>query len=121
MWGKFRELLPILTSRALLYTTHGQIYSTYICPVLLYASEYWAASVNDLLELERNDCAMVWWICNVHLKDCISSASLQEKLGINDIQTLQYNRLHWFGHVARNYGCINSTTALEVDGHHGMR
>ena len=28
-WGKFRELLPILTSRALSYTTRGQIYSTY--------------------------------------------------------------------------------------------
>ena len=29
-WGKFRELLPILTSHALSYITRGQIYSTYI-------------------------------------------------------------------------------------------
>ena len=91
-WGKFWELLPILTSHALLYTTHGQIYSTYICPVLLYASECWAPSVNDLLKLERNDGAMVWWICIVHLKDHISSDSLQEKLAINNIQILlRYN------------------------------
>ena len=58
-WGKFRELLPILTLRALSYTTRGQIYSTYIRPVLLYVSECWAPSVNDLLKLERNDRAMV--------------------------------------------------------------
>ena len=41
-WGKFWELLPILTSHALSYTTRGQIYSTYIRTVLLYASECWA-------------------------------------------------------------------------------
>ena len=40
-WGKFRELLPILTSRALSYITRGQIYSMYIRTVLLYASECW--------------------------------------------------------------------------------
>ena len=32
---------------------------------------------------------------------------------------LRYNRLRWFGHVARNGGCINSITALEVDEHSG--
>ena len=41
-WGQFRELLPILTSRALSYITRGQICSTYIRTVLLYASECWA-------------------------------------------------------------------------------
>ena len=64
--------------------------------------------------------AMVWWICNVCLKDHISSDSVQEKLGINNIQILlRYNGLCWFGQVARNNGCINNITALEVDGHRG--
>ena len=87
-WGKFRELLPILTSRALSYITRGQIYSTYIRTVLLYASECWAPNVNDLLKLQRNDRAMIRWTCNVRLKDHISSDSLLRKLGINNIQTL---------------------------------
>ena len=56
--AKFRELLPILTSRALSYITRGQIYSTYIRTVLLYASECWAPNVNDLLKLQRNDRAI---------------------------------------------------------------
>ena len=59
VWGKCWELLPILTSCALLITTHRQIYSTYIRPVFLYASECWAPSGNDLLKLEHNNCAMV--------------------------------------------------------------
>ena len=102
-WGKFRELLPILTSHALSYITRGQIYSMYIHTVLLYASECWAPNVNDLLKLQRNDRAMIWWTCNVRLKDHISSDSLLRKLGINNIQSLlRYNRLRWFGHVVRN-------------------
>ena len=119
-WGKFRELLPILTSRALSYITRGQIYSTYIRTVLLYASECWAPNVNDLLKLQRNDRAMIRWTCNVRLKDHISSDSLLRKLGSNNIQTLlRYNRLRWFGHVVRNDGCINSITEFEVVGQRG--
>ena len=86
-WGKLRELLPILTSHALSYITRGQIYST-VHTVLLYASEYWAPNINNLLKLQRNDRAMIRWICNVRLKDHISSDSLLRKLGINNIQTL---------------------------------
>ena len=63
---------------------------------------------------------MVRWTCNVRLKDHISSDSLLRKLGINNIQTLlRYNRLHWFGHVVRNDGCINSITEFEVVGQRG--
>ena len=117
-WGKFRELLPILTSRALSYITRGQIYSTYIRTVLWYASECWAPNVNDLLKLQHNDRAMNRWTCNVRLKDHISSDSLLRKLGINNIQTiLRYNRLRWFGHVVKNDCCINSIT--EVVGQRG--
>ena len=54
-WGKFRELLRILTSHALSYITRGQIYSMYIRTVLLYAGECWAPNFNDLLKLQRND------------------------------------------------------------------
>ena len=119
-WGKFQELLPILTSGALLYTTHEQICSTYIRSVFLCASECWAPTISNLLKLECNDCAMVCWICSLCVKDRISSDSLLENLGINNMQALlRYNRLCWFGHVARNDGCINSMTSLEDDGHRG--
>ena len=121
-WGKFRELLPILTSHALSYITRGQIYSTYIRTVLLYASECWDPNVNDLLKLQRNDRAMIRWTCNVRLKDHISSDSLLRKLVINNIKTLlRYNRLCWFGHVVRNDGCINSVDVEDRRRHGKIR
>ena len=88
VWGKFHELLPILTSCSLSYITSGQIYSIYICTVLLYASGYWAPNVNDLLKLQRNDRAMIRSICNVRLQDRYSSDSLVKK-------KLAFNALVW--------------------------
>ena len=82
-WDKFQELLPILTWRALSNTICGQVYSTYICPVLLYAIECWAPSVNDLLKPERNDYAMVQRICNMCLKDC---QSVNQKIKIGAVR-----------------------------------
>ena len=63
-WGKFRQLLPLLTSRGLSLHTRGKIYSTYICPVLLYASESWAPNVFNIAKLQRNDRCMTRWNCN---------------------------------------------------------
>ena len=76
-------------------------------------------SANDLLKLEHCDCAMVRWICNMHPKDCISSDSLWEKLGINVIKLFWYNWLCWVRYVADSNGCINYITAQEVEGHCG--
>ena len=80
-WGKFRELLPLLTSRGLSFRTRGRIYDTYIRPVLLYASECWAPTTENLHKLQRDDRAMIQWISNVRLEDHISSDSLLKKLG----------------------------------------
>ena len=103
-WGKFRELLPILT---LSYITRISALSCCM-PVSVGPP-----NVNYLLKLQRKDRTMIRWTCNVCLKDHISSDSLLRKLGINNIQTLlRYNRLHWFGHVVRNDGCINSIAGI---------
>ena len=117
-WGKFRELLPLLTSRGLSLTTRGHIYTTYIRTVLLYASECWAPSISDLQRLQRSDRAMVRWMCNVRLEDRVSSESLLRKLGIVDLGTmLRCNRLRWYGHVSRSDGSIKKVTELVIEGH----
>ena len=119
-WGKFRELLPLLTSRVLSFKTRGRIYITYIRPVLLYASECWAPTVENVHKLQRNDRAMIRWICNVRLEDRASSVSLLEKLGIVDIKSaVRYNRLRWYGHVHRNEGCIRQAVDMVVEGSRG--
>ena len=104
--GKSRELFPLLTARVLFLKIRVKIY-TYIHPVLLYASECWAPTVENGNKLQRNDRAMIRWICNGRLKRRVSSASLLERLCIADIKSeVRFNRLRWYGHVQRNEGCI---------------
>ena len=118
-WKKFRELLSLLAARVLFLKTSGRIYSTYIRPVLLYASKDWAPTVENVNKLQRNDRAMIRWICNVRLKHRVSSASLLEKLCITDIKSaVRYNKLRWYGHMQRNKGCIRHVANMVVEGSH---
>ena len=59
--------------------------NTRAIPVLLYASECLAPTIKNIRKLQRNDRAMIRWICNVWLEDLSSSDSLPKKLGIVDI------------------------------------
>ena len=81
-WGKFRQLLPLLTNRHLPLLTRGKVYSSCVRSVMLHAAETWAMKVDTLNRLRRNDRAMIRWICNVRAKDEVSSDSLLTKLGI---------------------------------------
>ncbi|XP_057306088.1 uncharacterized protein LOC130644476 isoform X2 [Hydractinia symbiolongicarpus] len=58
-WKKFRELLPLLTSRVLSIEVKGRLYEACIRSVMLYGSETWAVKQEDLDRLERNDMRMV--------------------------------------------------------------
>ena len=84
-WGKFRQLLPLLTNRHLPLLTRGQVYSSCVRSVMLHAAETWAKKVDTLNRPRRNDRAMIRWICNVRAKDKVSSDSLLTKLGIQDL------------------------------------
>ena len=80
-WGKFRQLLPLLTNRHLPLLTRGKVYSSCVRSVMLHAAETWAMKVDTLNRLRRNNRAMIRWICNVRAKDEVSSDSLLTKLG----------------------------------------
>ena len=119
-WGKFRELLPLLTSRHISFTTKGQVYTTYVRSIMLHASECWAPTQSVFLRLQRNGRAMIHWICGVRLEDRISSSSLLQRLKIPGLDVvLRYNRLRWHGHVERSGGWINLVQHLQVDGNCG--
>ena len=67
---------------------------------MLYGSECWALATADVQQLQRNESAMIGWICKVKIRDKISSDSLLNKLCLKNLDiTLRSNRLHWFGHV----------------------
>ena len=114
-WGKFRQLLPLLTNRHLPLLTRGKVYSSCVRSVMLHAAETWAMKVDTLNRLRRNDRAMICWICNVRAKDEVSSDSLLTKLGIQDLDVvLRTSRMRWFGHVERSTGWIAEVRKLNV-------
>ncbi|XP_057298413.1 uncharacterized protein LOC130629284 [Hydractinia symbiolongicarpus] len=101
-WKKFRELLPLLTSRVLSIEVKGRLYEACVRSVMLYGSETWAVKQEDLDRLERNDMRMVTWMCNASLRDRKSSDDLRSRLSLRRIKdVIQIRRLNWLGHLER--------------------
>ena len=107
-WKKFRELLPVLTSRHLSYKTHGHVYSSCLRSAMLHASETWPLTKTNLQRLQRNDRAMIRQICSIKPEDVatVRSSELLAKLELEDLDLiLRERRLRWFGHVERSKWC----------------
>ena len=101
-WKKFRELLPILTSRGFSHRVKGKLYAACVRSVMLYGSETWPIKEEHLPRLARADMQMVRWMCNVSLRDRKSSEELRQRLHIPDIaDVIRQRRLRWFGHIER--------------------
>ena len=58
-WGKFKRLLPILTSKHVSLRTRGKVFNACVRSALLHGSETWAPTAPDLQRLHRNDRLMV--------------------------------------------------------------
>ena len=73
---------------------------------MLQAAETKTITAATLNRLQRNDSAMILWICNVNAKDAVSSDSLLSKLGIKGLDVVLCNsRLSRFGHVEHMVNC----------------
>ena len=64
-WKKFKDLLPVLSSRYLSFKTRGHVYSSCVRSAMLHASETWPLTKPNLQRLQRNDRAMIRQICIV--------------------------------------------------------
>ena len=86
-WKKFKDLLPVLSSRHLSFKTRGHVYSSCVRSAMLHASETWPLTKPNLQRLQRNDRAMIRQICNVRPQDIITtrSSDLLVRLGIEDL------------------------------------
>ena len=78
-WGKFRKLLPILTSKHLPLVVRERLCA--FCHV-----ETEAPNVLDLHRLRRNNRAMIRWTCNTKLSENLSTDLLLQRLGIYGIK-----------------------------------
>ena len=121
-WKKFRELLPVLTSRHLSYKTRGHVYSSCVRSAMLHASETWPLTKTNLQRLQRNDRAMIRQICSIKPEDVarVRSSELLAKLQLEDLDLiLRERRLRWFGHVTRSSGAIRTAYDMQIDGKRG--
>ena len=114
-WGKFKKLLPLLTSKHISLSARGRVFNSCVRSALLHGSETWATTDADLKRLQRNDRAMVRWICGTKPTDEAPTELLCTKLGIQGvIDALRARRLRWYGHVMRSTACINSVTNMRL-------
>ena len=115
-WKKFKELLPVLSSRHLSFKTRGPVYSSCVRSAMRHASETWPLTKQNLQRLQRNDRAMIRQICNVKPQDTatIRSHELRVQLGIEDLDILKERRLRWYGHVQQSNGAIKSAYIYDI-------
>ena len=119
-WGKFRELLPLLTSSTISLARRGKLYDIVVRGTLLHASECWPLRREEIQRLLRNERAMLRWMLKVKIEDNVSLSTMCAKLNLAPLQSkLRLNRLRWYGHVVRSENWINSCFHLEVDGFKG--
>ena len=121
-WKKFRELLPVLTSRHLSYKTRGHVYSSCVRSAMLHASEAWPLTKTNLQRLQCNDRAMIRQICSIKPEDVarVRSSELLAKLQLEDLYLiLRERRLRWFGHVERSSGAIRTAYDMQIGGGQG--
>ena len=89
-WKKFKDLLPVLSSRHHSFKTRGHVYSSCVGSVMLHASETWPLTKLNLQRLQRNDRAMIRQIWNVRPQDIVTTRSneLLVRLGIEDLDLI---------------------------------
>ena len=121
-WKKFRELLPVLTSRHLSYKTHGHVYSSCVRSAMLHASETWPQTKTNLQRLLRNDRAMIRQICSIKPEDVatVRSSEWLARLELEDLDfILRERRLRWFGHDEHSSGAVRTACHIQTDGRQG--
>ena len=113
--GKFKRLLPILTSKHVSVRTRGKVFNACVRSAPLHGSETWAPTAPDLQRLRWNDRSMVRWICGVRDDDEVYADTLCAMLGVQDVtEALRNRRLRWYGHVACSSSCIKSIISMTI-------
>ena len=106
-WGKFKRLLPILTSKHVFLRTCWKVFQALVRFAQLHSSETWAPTAPDLQRLCRND--------GVRDDDEVSADALFAMLGVQEVTAaLRTGRLRWYGHVACSSSYINSITSMKI-------
>ena len=74
-WKKFRELLPLLTSRVFSHKMKGNIYKACVRSAMLYGRETWPVKRDNTCRLQRTEMQISRWMCSISLWSCSKCAS----------------------------------------------
>ena len=80
--GKFRELLPLLSSSTVSLARRGMLFNSCVRGASLQASECWALRREHIQRLLRNEYAMLRWMCKVKPEDDVSLHDLYSRLSL---------------------------------------
>ena len=116
---KFRELLPLLTSRVFSHKMKGNIYKACVSGAMLYGSETWPVKREDTCRLQRTEMQMARWMCKISLSERRPSAEIPDGLGIQNISVaMRQMRLRWLGHIERidTNNWVSKCRSLVIEG-----
>ena len=93
-WGKFRELLPLLTSTTISLARRAKLYDSCVRGTLLHASECWPLRREEVQRLLRNERTMLRWILKIKAEDNVSLSTMYGRLNVAPLELmLRLNRL----------------------------
>ena len=94
-WKKYKDLLPVLSSRQISFKTRGHVYSSCVRSAMLNASGTWPLTKPNLQSLQRSDRAMIRQICSVRSQDIVTTRSneILVRLGIEDLDLILKERI----------------------------
>ena len=75
---------------------------------------------SHIVDLQRNDRAMIRQICSIKPEDVakVRSSKLLAKLEDLDL-ILREGRLRWFGHAERSSGAVRTACDIQIEGRRG--
>ena len=115
-WKKFRELLPVLTSRHLSFKTVA-MYTALACGALC-SMPMKLTKINPQ-RVQGNGRTMIRQICSIKPEDVatVRSSELLTKLQLEDLHLIsRERRLRWFGHVESSSGAIRTACDIQIEG-----
>ena len=116
-WGKFCELLPLLTSTTISLAKREKLYDSCVRGTLLHASECWPLRREVMQRLLSNERAMLRWMLKIKAEGYVSVSTMYGRLNLTPLESnLRLTRLRWYRHVERSDKWLKKRTHLEIDG-----
>jgi len=82
----------------------GKLYTSCVRGCMLHGSETWPVKKENKMTVQWAEMRMIRWMCGVKVTERFSCSELRERLGIDDIITMnmsmiQQHRLRWCGQL----------------------